>query len=376
VKPIYLDYNATTPINPEVAQAMLPYLTYRFGNPSSSHSYGREAAEAVFSAREQVAGAIGCQADEIVFTSGGSESNNLAIKGVAHALRHRGNHIVTSAVEHPAVTNVCAYLAANGYRVTTVPVDASGRVDLAALRESITPETILVSVMHANNEVGTIQPLAEICALAHEVGALVHSDCAQSVGKTRVRVSELGVDMLSIAGHKLYGPKGVGALFVRRSTPLEPLIHGADHEAGRRAGTENVAGIVGLGLACQIAWRDLDEHASHMEAMRDALEAGVLALDDSAKINGRGAARLPNTSSISFPGRTATELLARMPSLAASAGAACHSDGVTISSVLKAMGVPQDLAVGTVRFSVGVPTTPEEISLALAALKQALAPTG
>ena len=361
---IYLDYNATTPIDPQVAEAMLPYVHGLFGNPSSSHEFGLEAREGVNVARCQVAELLGCQSDELIFTSGGTEANNHAIKGVAFAHRHRGNHIITSAVEHPAVTEVCRYLEAQGFRITYLPVDEHGLVDVAQLKNSLTSETILVTIMHANNEVGTIEPIAEIAEAAHSVGALVHADCAQSVGKIPVKVEDLDVDLLSIAGHKLYAPKGIGALCIRSGVELEKFMHGAGHEQNRRAGTENVLEMVGLGAACQLIERNLAEYTAHMREMRDRLEKRVLDSGVDVRVNGHPDRRLPNTSSISFRGLEADRILANLPTVAASAGAACHSDQVEISHVLEAMKVPVDYAMGTVRFSVGRFTTAEEIDRA------------
>jgi len=276
LKPIYLDYNATTPIHPDVAEAMLPFLREEFGNPSSSHWYGRRARAAVDTARAQVATLLGCDADEVVFTSGGSEANNFALKGYALAHRRRGNHIITTQIEHPAVLEVCAWLEANGFDITRLGVDGSGAVSLRDVECAIRPETILITVMLANNEVGTIEPLGEIAQLARTRGIAVHTDAAQAVGKIPVRVRELGVDLLSAAGHKLYAPKGIGALYVRKEVRLEILIHGAAHERGRRAGTENVLEIVGLGKACEIAAADCEENQRHLARTRDRLQRGIL----------------------------------------------------------------------------------------------------
>lgn len=365
MKPIYLDYNATTPIDPAVAEAMTPYITEHFGNPSSGHAYGARARLAVDAARTQVADMLGCEPVQVVFTSGGSEANNHAILGVASALRDKGNHVITSAVEHPAVTEVCRHLESAGYEVTYVPVDGRGLIDPEHVADTIRPETVLISVMHANNEVGTVEPIAEVCAIARRRGVLTHSDCAQSVGKIPVRVDDLGVDLLSIAGHKAYAPKGIGALYVRDGANLDNLIHGADHEGNRRAGTENVVQIVGLGHACLLVTERLDEYGQHLRRMRDRLESRLLDRLSDARVNGHPTSRLPNTSSVSFRGVQADALLAAMPGVAASAGAACHSDGVTVSAVLEAMGVPLEYATGTVRFSVGRGTTDDEIDRAL-----------
>ncbi len=372
-QPIYLDYNATTPIDRGVVEAMTPYLYEHFGNPSSSHPYGVQAKRAVEHARAQVAALLGCQPAEIIFTSGGSESNNSAIKGVAAAYRERGNHVITSAVEHPAVLEPCRYLEGarypRPYRVTVLPVDEYGMVDPADVERAITPDTILVTIMHANNEVGTIQPIAEIAAIARRHGVLMHTDAAQSVGKIPVRVDELGVDLLSVAGHKLYAPKGVGALYVRSGVRLTKFVHGADHEANRRAGTENVLEIVGLGQAAEIAGRDLERNVAHMRAMRERLWAGLTRELDAPgllRLNGHPDERLPNTLSVSFRSVEANTLLAEIgEQVAASAGAACHADQVDVSTVLQAMGVPLEYAMGTVRFSVGKMTTAEEIDRAV-----------
>jgi cysteine sulfinate desulfinase/cysteine desulfurase-like protein len=319
----------------------------------------------VETARRQVAGMLGCDADDLIFTSGGTEANNHAIKGVAEAYRHRGNHIITSAVEHPAVTEVCRYLEAQGIRTTYLPVDEHGLVDPKQVEEAITPETLLVTIMHANNEVGTIQPIAEIAAIAHRHGALVHSDCAQSIGKIPVKVDDLGIDLLSVAGHKLYAPKGIGALYIRPGVQLEKLMHGANHETNRRAGTENIILMAGLGQACELIDQNLTEYARHMADMRDQLERGLLDSYADARVNGHPNQRLPNTSSIGFRNLEADRILANLPTVAASAGAACHSDRVEVSSVLEAMAVPMQYAMGTLRFSIGRFTTEDEIDVAL-----------
>lgn len=372
MSPIYLDYNATTPIDPQVAEAMLPYIHQHFGNPSSSHMFGVTAKEAVDHARGQLAEMLGCAGDEVVFTSGGTESNNYAIKGVAGAYRHRGDHIITSAVEHPAVIEVCRYLEGQGYRVTYLPVDGFGMVDPQAVEEAITPQTILITIMHANNEVGTIQPIEEIAEAAHRHGVLLHTDAAQSVGKIPVQVDDLGVDLLSIAGHKLYAPKGIGALYIRRGIKLEKLMHGAGHEMGRRGGTENVIEISGLGQAAELIHRNLSSYQRHMREMRDRLEQGLSRRFPGLWIHGHPETRLPNTSSVGFKGLEADNLLSRLDNVAASAGAACHSDRVEVSSVLEAMQVPLEYAMGTLRFSVGRFTTAEEIDRALDEITQAV----
>jgi cysteine desulfurase len=374
MKPIYLDYNATTPIDPRVAEAMLPYLMEHFGNPSSSHAYGRRTRKAVDHARRQTAELLGSAAREIVFTSGGSESNNLAIKGVAEAYREKGRHILTSAVEHPAVTEVCRHLESLGWRVDYLPVDSTGMLDPATVEKALRNETTLVTVMHANNEVGTIQPITDIAALVHARGALMHTDAAQSIGKIPVRGNELGVDLLSMAGHKLYAPKGVGALYIREGIRLTKQTHGADHESNLRAGTENVLEIVGLGEACEIAGSEIENTPAKLSALRDRLETGLRARFPDLVVNGNLGNRLPNTASVSFPGAEASTLLAGLDGVAASAGAACHADGVSVSAVLTAMRVPLEVAKGTLRLSVGRFTTEDEVDRAVDLLIQAVKP--
>jgi cysteine desulfurase len=364
MKPIYLDYNATTPIDPAVAEAMMPCLGEIFGNPSSTHSYGLRAREVVESARKQVAALLNGRAEEVIFTSGGTESNNHAIKGIAFANRARGSHIITSAIEHPAVTEVCRYLEGHGFHVTHIPVDSLGLLDLKALEKAITRETILITVMHSNNEVGTIQPIGEIAALIRGRGITLHTDAAQSAGKVPVDVKSLGIDLLSLAGHKLYAPKGIGALYIREGTQLEKFMHGAGHERNLRAGTENVLEIAGLGKACQLAKRDLEKNMTRMRQTRDRLYEGLRKRLD-VRLNGHPEKRLPNTLSMGFRGVDAGILLGEMKDLAASAGAACHGASVEISKVLKAMAVPMEYARGTVRFSTGKSTTIEEIDRAV-----------
>ena len=371
-KPIYLDYNATTPVDPLVARAMKPCLERIFGNPSSSHWYGVQARKAVEEARGQVAGLLNCDPEEIIFTSGGSESDNMAIKGAAMAKRDSGNHIITSSIEHPAVLEVCSYLEGEGFRVTFLDVDETGLVDPEELRRAITPHTILVSVMLANNEVGTIEPVRELARIAAEQDILFHTDAAQAVGKIPVDVRELEVDMLTVAGHKLYAPKGIGALYLRGGVSISSIMHGADHEQGMRAGTENVLEIVGLGSACRIAGENLKAEGKRMKQLRDRLHRGLEKRNPGIRLNGHPELRLPNTLSVGFPGIEASTLLSELQGVAASPGAACHSDSVDISVTLSAMGTPRDYAIGTVRFSVGRFTTQDEIDRAVELISESV----
>jgi cysteine desulfurase len=379
MNPIYLDYNATTPIDPAVLDAMLPYLREHYGNPSSTHSLGKTAHVAVERARQQVADLLGAHADEMVFTGGGSEASNHAIKGAVFAKLHgffgrwaRGAHVVTSAIEHPATTQPCEFLKRLGCKITVLPVDGHGLVDPDAVRRALTRGTTLVSIMHSNNEVGTLQPIQEIAALAHERGALMHTDAAQSVGKLPLDVNELGVDLLTVAGHKVYAPKGVGVLYVRRGVKLESLIHGAGHEGGRRAGTENVPYLVTLGSACEIARQGLPGSAERLRQLRDRLWDGLRAgLGERVVLNGHPEKRLPNTVNASFVGHVGAELLEKVPEIAASTGSACHEGKVTLSPVLCAMGVPPQVGRGALRLTVGRFTTEEEIDRAAEVLLRA-----
>lgn len=361
---IYLDYNATTPVDPEVAASMRPYLDKIFGNPSSLHPYGSESKMAIEKARRQVAGLLNCDAGEVVFTSGGTESNNWALKGMAEKLEDKGRHIITSAIEHPAVLEVCRYLQKKGFELSILGTDARGMVDLEELKTAIRRDTILISIMHANNEVGSIQEIAELASLARDAGICFHSDAAQSAGKIPVDVQKLHVDMLSIAGHKLYAPKGVGALYIRKGLHPEKLMHGAGHEAGRRAGTENLLEIVGLGMAAEIARRQLTENASHYRQTRDRLEELLCGSIAGACVNGHPEKRLPNTLSLAIPGIVAPTLLASLKQVAASAGSACHSKPLQASPVLEAMQLPRELALGTIRLSTGRGTTMREVEAA------------
>jgi cysteine desulfurase len=369
--PIYLDHNATTPAHPDVVAAMLPYLHDTFGNPSSGHVYGQQARAAVERARGQVASLLGCDPSEIVFTSGGTEANNLAIRGVVERSARR--HVVTSSVEHPATAAPCAYLESQGFRVERVPVDASGRVLVDDAADAVGDQTAIVTVILAQNETGALMPLPAIVRIAHSRGVVVHTDAAQAVGKIRTRVDDLGVDLLSVAGHKLYAPKGVGALYVRRGTSLAPLVRGAGHEGGLRPGTENVASIVGLGQACEMADRDLETEAERQKRLRDELWRQLHALVPALRLNGHPTERLPNTLNVAFPGVSGTALLAATPTIAASTGSACHDGGETPSPVLLAMGVDPRLALGAVRLSIGRSTTVEQITTAVEALARAYA---
>jgi cysteine desulfurase len=368
---IYLDYNASTPIAPEVAAAMRGVLDEAFGNPSSLHWAGTPARQMVEEARGQVADLLGCTAREIVFTSGGSEANNLALKGAFFASGRERPHFVATRVEHPAIVAPLRFLDGLGAAVTWLPVDGTGRVDPDDLRRAIRADTVLVTVMHANNEVGTIQPIADCAAIAHEHGVLFHTDAAQSVGKIPTRVDDLGVDLLTIAGHKLYAPKGVGALYIRDGVRLEPLIHGAGHEGGRRAGTESALLATALGTACSLAARDIGP--SGTAELRDrfwrALEEHF---GGRVKLNGHPEQRLPNTLNVSFVGRVGADILAGLDGVAASTGSACHSGKVELSPVLAAMGVPPEVGMGAIRFSLGRGTTAEEIDVVIDRLKRVI----
>jgi cysteine desulfurase len=367
--PIYLDYNASTPVAPEVADAMEPFLRTHFGNPSSSHAYGRRAREAVEEARAQVAALIGATAPEIAFVGCATEANNLAVSGVAKALRARRRHVITSAIEHPAVAQPCLRLEDEGWDLTIVPVDGEARVSLGDLVGALRDDTALVSIAHANGEVGTLQDMAAIAGAAHARGALVHTDAAQSIGKIPVDVDGLGVDLLTIAGHKFHASKGVGALYVRRGTPIAPVLVGAGHEHGLRPGTENVPAIVGLGVAARLARERISAVQSDLRRKRDRLHVLLAQGVRGLALNGHPEHRLPNTLNVSFPGVSGSELLhAAADDVAASVGSACHAGTGTVSGILAAMGIGIDRAMGAVRLSIGVPTTDEEIGLAAQAL--------
>ncbi len=366
-KPVYLDYNATTPIDPAIREAMLSYLGEHFGNPSTNYTYGWRARQAVERAREQVASLIGAMPENITFTSGGSESDNHAIIGAALANMSKGRHIITSRIEHPAVLNTCRYLVDRlGFQVVYLPVDKYGLIDPEVVRQAVTKKTILITLMHANNEVGTIESIEEIGGIAIEHGILFHTDAAQSCGKINVDVTRLQVDLLTIAGHKLYAPKGIGALFIRNSNYIDSFIHGAGQEKGRRAGTENVPYIVGLGKACQIAQHELRDHETKVKDLRDRLHARIETGlgKDLVFLNGHPERRLPNTLNISIRGIMGEELLQQIPEIAASTGAACHAGSTTPSSVLLEMGTSKELALGALRLTLGRWSTGEEIDMA------------
>jgi cysteine desulfurase len=369
---IYLDYNASTPIAPTVLEAMMPYLTTRYGNPSSSHIFGAECRAAIEQAREQVAALLVCSPDEIIFTSGATESNNMVIKGLAKAAG-KGSHFITSSIEHPAVLEPCRHLEKFDYRLTYLPVDRSGIIDPADLERVITSGTALVSIMHANNEVGTLQDIAALAKIAAAKGVPFHTDAAQSVGKVPVRLNELGAGFLTVAGHKFYAPKGVGALYVRNGAKLPPMLHGAGHERGMRPGTENLASVVGLGAACELAGRVMETEGLRQKALGMRLLDGLRSAGIRVQLNGHPSKKLPNTWNLSFEGYTSAQVMDALgKEIAVSPGAACHGDSVTASHVLVAMGVPETLSRGAVRFSFGRETTEEEIDRVVEILRQKL----
>jgi len=359
-RPIYLDHNASTPLLPEVREAMLPYLGEHYGNPSSPHIYGRIMHDAVERAREQVATLLDCALGEVFFTSGGTEANNLAIRGVVVANPDR-RQIVTSVIEHPATSGPCHFLERQGYQVDRVPVDKTGRIEVQSIREVTGSETLLITVMHANSETGTLQAIRQISEIAHESGALVHTDAAQSLGKVDVSVQHEEVDLLSVAGHKLYAPQGVGALFVRSGTAIEPVIIGAGHEQGLRPGTENVASIVGLGVACAVAHRDLVEESARIRGLRDRLWERLADKIPGLALNGHPVNRLPNTLNVRFPGVSGNALLTACTAIAASTGSACHEAGTSASAVILAMGVSEEEAIGSVRLTLGRGNSKDDI---------------
>jgi cysteine desulfurase len=359
--PIYLDYNATTPIAPEVLEEMIPALRGAWGNASSPHAYGLRARSAIDRARGQVAGLLGCQPDEVVFTGGGTESDNAAIVGVAEALQSRGRHLVISAVEHPAVEEACRYLETRGFEVSRVAVRPDGSLAAEDVAAAVRPDTSLVSVMHAHNETGVVFPLAEISGAVKPRGVVLHTDAAQTVGKVPVDVEALGVDLLTVAGHKFYGPKGVGALYLRRGTPFGGFLRGGGHEQGRRAGTESAALIVGLGAACALATREAAERVKHLRALRERLETRLAACFPALVVHGGAVERLPNTSFVALPGAPSAALLARLEGIAIGTGSACHSDDHELPGVLGQMGVAEDVAACTLRITTGRSTTAAEI---------------
>jgi cysteine desulfurase len=369
-RPVYLDHNASTPILPEVRDAMLPYLGEYFGNPSSPHVYGRKMRNAVEHARGQVAALIDCNPEELFFTSGGTEANNLAIRGLAAANPER-RHIITSNVEHPATLQPCQVLEQQGYRVDLIPVDELGRIDLEAVSKAVNGDTLLITIVHANSETGSLQPVRELSGIAHVEGALMHTDAAQSAGKISVSVKKEAVDLLSIAGHKLYAPPGVGALYVREGLQINPLLTGAGHEKGLRPGTENVASIVGLGKACAIAQRDLKSEALRVESLRERLWSRLREEIPGLALNGHPEQRLPNTLNVRFPGVSGNELLEQCPAVAASTGSACHESGASASAVILAMGIDPEQALGSVRLTLGRSNTAQNIDQAADALIEA-----
>ena len=360
---IYLDNAATTAVSPEVLEAMLPYFTQCFGNPSSIHSTGRDARRVVDAARRQVAAAIGAQPQEIYFTAGGSESDNWAIKGTAFAKKSRGNHIITSAIEHHAVLHTCAWLEKQGFEVTYLPVDEFGRVRVEDVEKAITDKTILITIMAANNEIGTIQPIAEIGKLAHDKGILFHTDAVQAIGAMPIDVNAMHIDMLSMSGHKFHGPKGIGALYIRKGVKIDQYLHGGAQERGQRAGTENLAGIVGMGKAIEIATQHLEENAARLTVLRDKLIDGILAEIPDVRLNGHRTQRLPNNVNVSVRYVEGEALLLRLDlaGIAGSSGSACTSGSLDPSHVLLAIGLPHEIAHGSLRLSLGTDTTEAEI---------------
>jgi cysteine desulfurase len=361
---IYLDHNATTPIDPAAVEAMRRIMAEDFGNPSSAYFLGKRAKELVEEARSDLASLLGCDPDEVIFTSGGSESNNMVLKGVIDLRRPGEFHIITSAVEHPAILNPALFLMELGVDVTVLPVDRFGKVNPDDVQEALRPQTALISIMLANNETGTLQPVKEVVRIGREHGIPVHTDAAQAVGKLLFKVRDLGVDFLSVAGHKLYAPKGVGALFIKRGRNLTPLIHGASQEMGKRAGTENTILAVGLGKACRVARQRSEEDVFHLKTLRDRLETLLFQNLDPLVLNGNPSDRLPNTLNVSVPGIEGAKILEGIPCLMASTGAACHDRSVKLSHVLSAMGVAPEVGMGALRFSVGRSNTMEQIERA------------
>ena len=369
---IYLDYAATTPMHPLVLKAMLPWLTDGFGNPSSIHSFGQEAKGAIEEAREKVARLVGAKSDEIVFTGSGTEADNFAIKGVAYAKEHEGKHIITTAIEHHAVIETCKFLEKRGFNVTYLSVDRDGLVDLGEVKKAITDETILISVMHANNEIGTIEPIQEIARIAKDREICFHTDAVQTVGHLPVDVDELKVDLVSISAHKLCGPKGVGALYIRKGTKIVPFMHGGEQEHGRRASTQNVPGIVGFGKACQLAQKEMGQEKERLETLRDKLINGILNRIDHVHLNGHPTQRLPNNVNISLEFVEGESILLNLDlvGIAASTGSACSSSVLEASHVLLALGLPHESAHSSLRLSLGQETTEKDIDYVLEKLPQ------
>lgn len=363
MKRIYLDHNATTPLHPEVLEAMLPYYKDFFGNPSTIYSFGREARKATDEAREKVADLIGASPGEIIFTSGGTEADNLALKGVVSALKRKGRHIITSSVEHHAVLSTCQHLEKKGIQITYLPVDKYGQINPGKVEEAITDETILISIIHASNEVGTTEPISEIGEITRKFGIYFHTDAVQTIGKIPINVEKMKIDLLSLSGHKFYGPKGIGALYVRKGTRIHPLIHGGEQERRRRAGTENVAAIVGLGKAAEIASREMEKESKYVASLRDRLEEKIREKIDYIYLNGHPTQRLPNTLNISFKFIEGESLILNLDlkGIAASTGSACTSESLEPSHVLSAMGIPPEVAQGSIRFSLGRDNSEEEI---------------
>ena len=375
MKHIYLDNAATTPTSPEVLAAMLPYFTDACGNPSSIHSYGQEAKEAVEQARDSLAALIGAESEELVFTSGGTEADNAAIKGVAYALKDKGNHIIIPTIEHHAVIESCKYLEKQGYRITYLPVDRDGLVDPDDVKQAISPDTILISVMHANNEMGTIQPVSEIAKIAREAGVYCHTDAVQTVGHLPLEVRELGVDLLSLSAHKFYGPKGVGALYIKKGTRLLPFMHGGEQERDRRAGTHNVPGIVGLGKAAELALESMTQEIATLTGLRDRLTSGLLTGIDNISLNGHPVKRLPNNVNVSIDFIEGESVLLNLDleGICASTGSACSSSSLEPSHVLMALGLPPEKAHCSIRFSLGKWTTEADIDRVLDVLPRIVA---
>ncbi|GAB6275185.1 MAG: cysteine desulfurase NifS [Peptococcaceae bacterium] len=373
MKRIFLDHAATTPAHPEVVKAMLPYFTSAFGNPSSIYAYGQEAKVAVEKARAKVAGFIGAKSEEVIFTGGGTEADNFALKGVVLANEHKGDHLITTSIEHHAVIETCKFLEKRGgFKVTYLPVDGYGLVDPQEVKKAITNKTILVSIMHANNEIGTIEPIEEISTCVKEAGILFHTDAVQTVGHIPVNVDELGVDLLSISAHKLYGPKGVGALYIRKGTRIFPFMHGGEQERGRRAGTENVPGIVGLSKAIELARQEMGEEAQRLVYLRDRLIQGLLENLDHVHLNGHPFRRLPNNVNISVDFVEGESMLLNLDleNICASTGSACSSSSLEPSHVLRALGLPPEQAHGSLRFTLGRENTADEVDLVVEALSR------